>query len=318
MTLIWRIGLAGAIVACAVAIGTEAAASASAPSPAVHVCKYFAGQTGPAPSANGAALPADVMNQFVVLRRAATPQDKSATADIDQVLGGTLSSYVASEVRELTTAGDTSIFLVPGYLGNVSSCLRDGLQFALNQILGPGATLATSPVYCLLAVQSTSEMSSLSWECGLFAGVNTGSAFMSLGSVIDEIGLVPDGVSSVSLSYRASLTTTAPVTSNFFASRQPPPPAALERRAQRLSLQAFHQRHGPTKAQTRTLNRLITQITLDTTPTHSRWLGPTGTVIPPATPNPNAALIPGGSQVTLRPQRYGRDRAPAAERLSSD
>ncbi len=317
MRLIWRIGLAGALIAGAVAIGSGAAASASAPSAAVHVCKYAA-QTGPAPSANGAPLPTDVMNEFAVLRRAAAPPDMSATAAIDQVLGGTLSSYVASEVRELTSADGTSIFLVPGYLGNVSSCLRDGLQFALDQILGPGATLATSPVYCLLATPSSSELSSVAWECGLFAGVNTGSAFTSLVPVIDEIGLVPDGVSSVSLSYRASPTTMAPVTSNFFASPQPPPPAALERRVQQLSLRVFHQRHGPTKAQTRTLNQLITQIALDTTPTHSLWLGPTGTVIAPATPNPNAALIPGGSEISLSPQRFGRDRAPAAAPLASD
>lgn len=225
-------------------------------------CSDSSPSSFPAPVPSAVAPPANVLSEFAILRGPATQDDLAAASAAVSPLGGVLSSYNAGYVRQLAPLpGGGSVFVVPGYLSQAGCGLDQTEQAEVSLLLGPGHPAATAPVYCLVQLQTGVE----AFECALFAGVNTGKAFVGIVAsskplVTDQVGLVPDGVSSVVLHYRASPPVPAAVSGNFFASRQSADPPALSRRIKELLARGTHRHGGLIKADERELERLALEL----------------------------------------------------------
>lgn len=250
-----------------------------------------------------AAPPADVLGRFGVLARPATIADQVPvlnTLGLD--LAGVLGSYDSGYIRFLATLpANRQLFLIPGSPAKLAlpppSCLPAKARGPLEQIMDDQAKRARDPVFCLAVIGSRSASVGAPSACFPFALEPNGYAIASVGqNTIGNpsrtlAGLVPDGVSSVALSFSRAPRLTAATSNNTFVVRGAFRYLdALERR------EAVAEQHSytpiPQHAASLLARRFLLlqrRIIAAAAPTHVRWLGPDGRIIATFTP-PSSTL----------------------------
>jgi hypothetical protein len=273
------------VVALAAADGAFAGARASASRCAIS------GPMSPVPST--AAPPADVLARFGVLARpAATVDQIPIVNNLGIGLAGQLGSYDSAYVRFLAPlTGSRQLFVIPGTAAKLVlpplSCVPAKERAPLAQAIHEQAKVVAGPIYCLAVIGGPGIFPDQNSSCVPFGLERNGYAIDSVGAnTIGDpsrtlAGLVPDGVSSVQLSFFGAPRLNAPVGGNaFVATGVFRHLDAVERR------DAAIERHnvvgGPTAAGrllARRFLRLQRQVAAAAIPTHVRWIGPAGQVI---------------------------------------
>ena len=204
------VALVAALVVAILAAAGGGSAQARGPGGA---CAVGRGPVSPTPST--AAPPADVLGRFGVLARPATIADQVPvlnTLGLDLAGAISLGSYDSGYIRFLATLpANRQLFLIPGSPAKLAlpppSCLPAKARGPLEQIMDDQAKLARGPVFCLAVIGSRSASVGAPSACFPFALEPNGYAIASVGqNTIGNpsrtlAGLVPDGVSSVALSF---------------------------------------------------------------------------------------------------------------------
>ncbi len=255
-----------------------------------------------APTADTQAPPPAELSPFAVLGRAATASDALPPLAL-QGLAGALRRYDPAYVRRLGAGPGTSgVFLVTGELVDQSLSIacafpNGNAPAAIKRAVPQERALARLPAYCLVLATATAY----SFLCNTFRALSGGYAFGELPSPTtggapgspggrDRIaGLVPDGVASVSLTYRG-VAMTASVTGNCFTADPPAVPQALVNTIVTLQdrIRVVRGAPKPTPKQQRRLTQLRREAASYTTPSQVQWIGASGQLIerftPPRTP----------------------------------
>jgi hypothetical protein len=249
------------------------------------------GPAAPTPSA--AAPPADVLTRFSVLARPTTPADQVPLVNsLGLSLAGQLGSYDSAYVRFLATLpGGRQLFVIPGTSAKIPlpplSCVPAKDRGPLEQAIHEQAKVATGPIYCLAVSGGGTLPFAPSATCVPFALEPNGYAIASVGqNAIGDpsrtlAGLVPDGVSSVQLSFSLAPRLTVTATNNTFVARGKFRYLdTLERRAARAAQHGFAgaSKHAAELLAKRSL-LLERRVAAAATPTHVRWIGPTGQIV---------------------------------------
>lgn len=233
----------------------------------------------------------------------------------------TLASWYPAEVRKLDGRTRARYFVIPAFGRREavpSSCRPARVRRAL---LAQQRRRLTEPVACVIAVGAGG---STPHDCEPFAAIEAEADVFASGGVTDPIvSLVPDGVASLRISYRARAPITVPVAGN--ATVFTPPPLsehvrALQDQAMRLDVQwggCYRTVHTPlvcgnphlTKAQNHRLkNRLehahaaYQQALAASNPTQIDWLDAAGRVVrrlAPPTPAQLAAISLGNLRTPI-------------------
>jgi len=292
-------GLAASAVAVAVWLGSDVAGAA--PKRGSGGCTTTGGAL---PSAQPLAqpLPASLVAQLSILRRAQGPQDQLPPLSPLGELGGLeLGSYYTTGIRRLATESDgTEFFVIPGFRRPLPpvplSCVTRGLgpkkRSRVLALIKQEQAQPQQPVYCLATLGGTSTPT---FDCTDFSMIATGFAITRSGdgSHAVLVGLVPDGVGSVVISYAGHPAAPAPASENFFIETDPSAAAvqAIQNRIRRIELRGAGRRGFPSlgRGKRRKLIGLERQALKDSQPTSVDWVGPDGHLIkhfvgPPSSP----------------------------------
>ena len=265
-----------AVVVAVCACGAAPAALGST------LCPGLPSPSGPPQRA--VSLSAAVLTQFGVLRRPPTAQDAVPA----RALGALpLGSYDPAYVRRLGGSGSGGVFLVVGHLLDplpFISCESGGLPAQLRKLVPRERALAKLATYCLVTSSPRADTYSCSPLQTVSSGYSLGQVARLSDAGTDGVspgpnqtgGLVPDGVASVTLTYRATRVT-ALVTSNYFAIAPPAAPQALTHAFTKLQEQIRASK--PTAAQERRLAQLERDLSTFSVPAIVQWQNAAGAVL---------------------------------------
>lgn len=231
--------LAGCSAGTAAAGGAAQRASSSCPPPGALT--LFGAQPGP-PKPLAAPLDAALLARFDLFRRSIVPGDMPPAKDL---AGGRLArelsrdyelaSYYPGYIRRLTMhPGGQTDYVVPAFARpEALPPARCMPARARRELIAQRHLAAVEPVYCLIAPAGTGDAPT---GCSPFAAVDEQvEIFLSGASRTPILKLVPDGVTSVRISYRARAPIVVPVSDNALLFTPPPPGRRVTAARDRLS-----------------------------------------------------------------------------------
>ncbi len=183
-------------------VGGASAARVRRPAIAI-ACRSLFKELNTPPRVGGPAS-ALVLAHFAVLRRTQQPQDAPpAGPDLLDAITGPFTRYDPHSVRRLGAVPDSPVFVVSGTAAppRISLQCRRALPAAQRRaVLDHFGVLPPGPGYCLLEYVPAVLVPEM---CGSYAGVAGGYALGSdsQGRATHYLGLVPDGVGDVRLTY---------------------------------------------------------------------------------------------------------------------
>jgi hypothetical protein len=285
------VGLALSVLA--VGLGTQGDAMGAKPACDVSV------PSGSAVVVTPNAPPAAVLSMFAVLSHPAGAADQLTHAA--ESVSGKLARYDASLIRRLGPAPGGGYYLVTGvtptFQSPPMSCFRGLTNAERDQVRELEAFFearAGKPGYCIvhrtITKTARSETSETDSSCSTFAqnasvlalGVRTKAAMRQVW------GLVPDGVSTIELTFPHDPAIIVPASGNFFlatgsAASVQKTASALKRLERRISHNKFGDAH-PTPSQKRKSSRLLKRLLLGAFPSQVAWVNASGATVTRFTP----------------------------------
>ncbi|HYM45911.1 MAG TPA: hypothetical protein VES65_07090 [Solirubrobacteraceae bacterium] len=231
-------------------------------------------------------LKATILSRFAILRRSALPSDEPPTAKpaggkLDRELSKDyeLSSYYPAYVRQLTRLPDGRRYFVIPAFGRPEAVppahwLSAGVR---RELVEQQHQRLVEPVYCIIEVGGGGNTSLPG--CAPFAAIDEGGRVFQPSYFTGEptVELVPDGVASVRITYRATAPIVVPVSENALLFTPPPPTLRLKADLKRLEhrLEDSHL----TKTQRRSITMRWDKTVAETDPTKIEWLANIGGLV---------------------------------------
>jgi hypothetical protein len=242
-----------------------------------------------------------ILSRFAIFRRSVLPSDeppslKSVGGELGRELSKDydLSGYYPAYVRQLTRLPDGErYFVVPAFARPEAvppaHCLPAGVQ--RRELVEQQHRRLVEPIYCIIKVGG--DRNAPSPGCEPFAEINESVRVFQASDFTREqtIGLVPDGVASVWVSYPSISPFVVPVSESSFVLTPPPSPLRLAADLKRLEPRLID-RHL-TKARRRSVTLQWDKTFAETTPTRIEWLDGFGRLV-----RTISAPIPGGMSAT--------------------
>lgn len=194
--------------------------------------RLFGPQPAP-PKALAGPLNAAILSRFAIFRRSA-PSGGRLSRELSQDY--TLASYYPASVRRLTAgSAGQRYYVVPAY-GRREPVVSAGCASAQErrELVEQQQHRLTEPVYCIVGI---GRDGTLPLGCEPFAAVDEGVEIFGSGASFGQpiVVLVPDGVASVRISYRARAPIVVPVADNVLVFAPPPPSARVMADQRRLA-----------------------------------------------------------------------------------
>lgn len=297
----------GLIAGCGSSGGTAASRvtrlSSSCVPPALR--SIFGSRRRPAPKERSTPLESTILSSFAIFRRPALRSDEPAgfaTGGLRRELykDYELSSYYPAYVRHLTGLAGRRYFVIPAF-GRPEAvppahCFRAGVR---HELVEQERRRSVEPVYCV--IEGGSNRQAPVPGCEPFAQVDEGARAFRVSDFLGgkpTIELVPDGVASVRVTYRAAAPVIAHVSENAFLLTPPPTPdTPLDAELTRL-LQSQRGKHVSGAEQRRLTIEYNIAFT-GTYPTRIEWLDSAGRLVRALNP-PTAASYSATSVGDLR------------------
>jgi hypothetical protein len=288
----------GALIVLLVLMGTVFSAGCSAgDSSAVYMNESFASSCIGAivrykflhpqrtlPQALSTPLPMSILTRFAIFRRLASPSEKALSNEtrLAQVLGKAfeLSNYYPDYMREIATNGDGSRYFVIPAFGRAEPLPPAHCRPAMvrHVLVEQRRRRLIEPVFCVIEVRGEHNWSAD--ECEPFAAIEefrTVFSPVALGRRETIVGLVPDDVVSIRLSYRYNEPVTVNVSGNSFAFVPPMPDMEISLRLKSLASEL--DRPGLSPALRRELTQRSNKLIDESEPTRAEWLDSAGAVV---------------------------------------
>lgn len=317
-------------VLCVILIaGCSAGTAAGSGTPRLVSClpaalRLFGGPRPAPPRPLTTPLDAAILARFDLFRRPALPSD---TPSVRGLAGGTLArelsqdytlaSYYPAYVRELTVqSGGRRYYVVPAF-GRREALPRAGCVSAgaRRELVAQQQRRSVEPVVCIVEAGGQVDQPA---GCEPFAATDQYAGIFQSGDSSGDliISLVPDGVASVGISYRARAPIVVAASENAILFTPPPPSHRLtadQDLLSRLQVGEYCYRTSPhahwqcrsthrTKAQRLQYTKTLAdyrQVVAASDPTKIEWLGATGGLIRTIDP-PTASSIAAVSVGDLR------------------
>jgi hypothetical protein len=262
----------------------------------------------PLPKELSTPLEATIRSSFAIFRRPALPSD--APPGLNPAAGGLsrelykeyeLSSYYPAYVRQLTRLPDGQRYFVIPAFGRPEAvppahCFPAGER---RELVEQEHRRLIEPVNCIIenGAKGNAPVPVPVPGCEPFAQVNESFQAFHVSDFLGReptIELVPDGVASVRITYRATAPITAHVSGNAFVLTPPPTPdSRLDTELRRLGRRLFDKRF--TKAQRLRITLEYNNAFTGTYPTRIEWLNGTGGLVralsPPAAESNSATSV---------------------------
>jgi hypothetical protein len=231
-------------------------------------------------------LEASVLSRFALLRRAALPSDQiPSLSPVGGEVDGQLLSYYPASVRQLKSLPNGNrYFLIPGFAKPQSvppaGCLPASQRRQRPELVEKEHKLAAEPVYCIAQIGRESAGAG----CTPFAEIEE-SPRVFAPSLSEEpiVELVPDGVSSVRVTYIAGPPVVATVEENAYVLVAPAAvQARSERRLKKVLHRLEHAKHHTKAQQRRVLAKFLAavgQTLVEAEPRKVEWLNSSGGLI---------------------------------------
>jgi hypothetical protein len=231
-------------------------------------------------------LEAGVLSRFAVLRRAALPSDQiPALSPVGGEVDGKLVSYYPGYVRQLKVLPNGSrYFLIPGFEKPQSvppaRCLPASQRRERPQLVEQEHKLAAEPVYCIVKLGHEGSGSS----CEPFATIEQSPrAFGPSLSEEPVVELVPDGVSSVRVTYVTGAPVVATVEENAYMLAVPQAVRArTEKRLKKVVRRLGRAKHATKAEKRRALEAFLGALEralAEAGPHKIEWLSSTGGLV---------------------------------------
>jgi hypothetical protein len=252
-------------------------------------------------------LEAGILSRFALLRRVALPSDQiPALSPVGGEIDGQLVSYYPGYVRQLQVLPNGSrYFMIPGFAKPQSvppaRCLPASERRDRPALVEQEHKLAAEPVYCIVAIGHESGSS----QCEPFAEIEQSPrVFAPSLSEAPIIELIPDGVTSVRITYLGGSSVLAPVDENKYSFTMP---AAVRARARKRFTKDLHRlthaKHKTKAQKRRALEELIAALEktlVEAQPRKVEWLGSAGELLHSSTPpKSTGTTVSGGSAVSI-------------------
>jgi hypothetical protein len=236
-------------------------------------------------------LEAGILSRFALLRRAALANDQiPALSPVGAEVDDQLVSYYPGYVRQVKVLPNGSrYFLIPGFVKPQSvppaHCLPASERRERPKLVEQEHKLAAEPVYCIVGIGHGSPAN----ECEPFAQVEQ-SPRVFAPTISEEpiVELIPDGVSSVRITYATGSPLVAGVNENEYSFATPEAVRARgEKHLKKVLRHLKHAKHATKAQQRRVLERFLAafeKTLVEAEPRKVEWLGAGGAVLRTITP----------------------------------
>jgi hypothetical protein len=250
------------------------------------------------------------VSSFAIFRRSALLSDEPS--GLNPAAGGLgrelykdyeLSSYYPAYVRQLAgPSGGRRYFVIPAF-GRPEAvppahCFPAGER---RELVEQQHRRSVEPVYCIIAVGGGGNAPVPG--CEPFAAIDEGGRVFQSDALVEEptVGLVPDGVASVRITYRETPAIVVLVSENAFSFTSPSPTPRVEAELKRLEPAIVGTEHL-TATQRRRITLQWDKTVNETDPARIEWLGSAGGLVralSPPTAESNSAISVGNLDAPL-------------------
>jgi hypothetical protein len=263
----------------------------------------FTGPQRPIPKKLSTPLEARILSSFAIFRRPAVPGDEPpglSPGGLRRELykDYELSSYYPAYVRQLSGLAGRGYFVIPAFgapeMVPPAHCFRAGVR---RELVEQEHRRLVEPVYCIIQAGATRQAPVPG--CEPFAQVNESYRAFQVSDFLGgepTIELVPDGVTSVRITYQATPPIIAHVNENTFLLTPPPTPnTPLDTKLKQL-LQRLRGKHI-SRVERRAITIEYNTAFTGTYPTRIEWLNSTGGLVralnPPTAESISATSVGG-------------------------